>query len=498
MSKQQYVCPACRADLKGKRVCENCQCDLDEINRTDTFDPVSLGQMLLSMGAAFYAPTAEIMVPSKINQPSMYPVIKLQDSAVKDLLQALASANGLSLRRLHANHVAALLIAIRQGVVQLPEIDLVGDRPVLFLRGDELYWPDFKHDAARLIQSHRMYYRGQAITPERNGSFEQFLASCRCQTDADRDILRGYMLSTVLQHELPAAAYPMLVLAAPSVGSGKSTTAEVLAHIIGDPIVIHASQLRGEVESTRLLSSPNIRVVLIDNLSPAPGEMFISSDRLAFNVTSGSFTVRQMYATTGRATVPNRSLYMATANKAALSCELFSRALICTLSYRACNETEQAQEDGTVANWKQHWLGRREEVLADLLATALDNWKLGPVAVKVGPYRFGTWLMTAARLLRHAPPRFCQTSVIRPPLEVVLDHVFAQTDKVCLPVAEVQSAIADLRGHWQTLASQANWTRDDGLTDNLTETFVTKYWQHMEDGVCMIRRNCPVTSQSLS
>ena len=446
-----YVCPRCKEELKS-RVCEGCDLDLDMLFKDTRFEPPALHEHLMAAGAFYDTGTKSIVIPRAEDVPPVEAAFVRQGADLNPLYWWFVTECQLPSRRFTTRYVQAYLSQYGAGHMALPKVEYYGDRPQLFLDEDRLFWPNPSSAATRRVPCARFFYSGPELTPKRTGASEEFLASTKCANQEAQDALKGWMMGALLQSFLPPGGVPLLFLAANDNGSGKTTMATLLGSLFGGSILLPLAGLNDFNGLIRQSMDPSCRTLIFDNLTPPLGQQIIHSPEIAAVLTQRQISVKTLFATRGATKIPNRVLYIATANKPILSCELLTRSVAVSMD---CERP--SSED-----WEAKWLGRRNELLEDLMAEALENWPKGPLPeyTSVPPnYRFCDWYKAVARALQKEPTLYPSQMTIVPPLDFVIQHALACDEVAVLPITGLLEFLTTTRLRaCRDIAQQRDWT----------------------------------------
>lgn len=453
----EYICPQCQEPLKSRQ-CQNeiCGLDLDTLFKEVKFEPAGLHAYLEQAGAFYDRGTKSLVVPRANGMPAIEVSFLpgKQGTDIKPLFWWFITQCGLPKKRFSPDFVQAYLSMFGAGSFTLPEVDYYGDRPQLFLRGDELYWPNPSTPQSRLVGDAGFYYTGPEITPCRTGLVEEFLASTKTANMAARDALKAWLVGTLLQSWLPPGGLPMLFLAANSNGAGKSTLANLLGYWLGGTCLIPWASMQDFDGIIRKSMDPNIRTLNFDNLTPPLGQQILHMPDVATLITQRDITTKTLFATRGATQVPNRCLYTATANQPIVSGEIFSRIVVVPLD----------KEVPSTTKWEENWRNKRNEILADLMALALENWTKGPLPNLTNMpsnYRFVDWYHGVSRILQQEPVLYPSGMTLVPPLDFVIQHALILEDVSSLSLADLVEFLCTTRlRDCRDIAQQRQWSEE--------------------------------------
>jgi hypothetical protein len=305
------------------------------------------------------------------------------------------------------------------------------------------------------------------------------LQSFKCNSDEDRQVLRGWLLSTLVQPMLPPGKFPILLICADHPGAGKTATAELIGGILGSSINVGLKKgWNADIE--RRLLEPKLRLVLMDNLATKAHQAVIDAPDLARLATAVGHSTKALYRV-GNADVPNYILWAATANRPALSSELTDRSAVVSILRDA-----PIQEA-----WESYWLGRRDELLADMLWEAIEAWKAHvPFEGKIPRgHRFPEWYRITARLLGRPPIMYPKHMFLTPPIQIALDALWSnsQITEDWVSVDDIEAVLAGPQfGVLKELGRQTSFTADSIEQEMLK--FTTSHQLETRDGVLGIRR----------
>lgn len=422
MSSKNLVCPHCQATLT-KPVCDECQTDIRELFMPKRKGTQEICEILAQAGGFIDRSTRNLVIPGSDVWGYFSMATARYSNTDRELLcEYVRDLSGMALKQWGKNDAQRFLFDIyRKEPAVLPKINHIGDKPQLFLHENgELIWP-FTTDTlpGRMWEygSEGLFYTGPILRPRPTGAFEQFLAECRCEHSEDRDVLRQWMRTAVCPSLLTPGQFPLLLLCARGHGAGKSTTADVIGMLLGGALSVYWKDQYTIDDLNRQLMDPQNRLLIIDNIRPAPGQLVFDSSMLAHFITQKELTVKQLYHSTGAVRVPARYQFIGTANHPQFSGELLSRCTVCTLT---------SVDESKTHRWMQTWTERRVELLEDLLFTTMENWKKGPLGPLAERYRFEDWQELAQRLDQQQPVVIPRTSMARSPLELMLIELWEQ------------------------------------------------------------------------
>lgn len=204
---------------------------------------------------------------------------------------------------------------------------------------------------------------------------------------ASSDIDRPLFLAAILSMFWggPCGARPAIVFASDyGQGSGKTTTAQMIASIAGGSITMGHNE-KPEEFTSRLLSDEALskRVALIDNVKGG-----LKSSGIESMMTENSISGKRMYY--GHMTRPNRLTWLITANSPSLSRDLAERSLVAKIG---------PQRAGGA------WWGETtrfiEEHRADLVAASVGVLRAAPLC-EVSEENLGRWGLWNAQVLARA------------------------------------------------------------------------------------------------
>jgi hypothetical protein len=359
---------------------------------------------------------------------------------------------------------------------EMPKVLFMGNRPQLFKNSKgELYFPTIDSPRSRLVpvnqtvsSAHYMKYTGPPLVPrDHGGLFEKFLATLKCADEDNRAVFRTFFYGAMIAGLVPPGHYPALLIAADDHSAGKTTTADMIAHILGGGLPIVWEAVSGEEDLNRRAMDPSYACIIIDNLRNKGGKL-IDDSYLASLITTKLLTVKALYQATGSVKLPNYLKIIMTANQPLFASELLSRVLVGTLLRDA------EGSDG----WVDDWEPRRVELLEDLMWHVQQNWKKGPYKCPCGT-RFDTWHALTARALQAPPMLIPKVTAVTSPLELALDLVWPGDERV-VSLALIERLIKESTvGVVQNIARQRNWTQE-ALVEDLTR-YIRKY--KVEDGM---------------
>lgn len=401
MAHRQRVCPECQEPLEGS-FCKNTLCDIkgdirDAFFDKSMIDPLSVLTGLAGTGRVYYDTVSESLVlRGSLDAP--VETIRLAGTSpleVERFAEHVCYWLKFTPKQYGTTHAKrTLMYASKIGYTPLPVVEWSGRFPLLQLNpeNDQLYFPTITSDLGRYMG--RFLYLGRALTPtDHNGLFEKWLASFRCATKVDVDVLRGWCVGAMLQALLPSGSVPGLLVVAHDNGAGKTATGEMLAAIFGDALsVFWASEKDYEGFMRKLLGGRN-RIVLIDNLVPEGTTRAIHSSTLASQITREKLTVKRMYVTAGSNICENKFLYILTANAPQMSPELLSRVLVLSLDKQVTSSV----------NWIKDWKEQRWNILEDLMHYCIGQWSKGVRPTVDETFRFPAWNAAVARVLGTMP-----------------------------------------------------------------------------------------------
>lgn len=394
------VCPFCKEPLDGTK-CNNVCCDLTDISeligRSREDSPEAILKGLAGTGKVYYdTATKTVVLRGYEGQASTYfqTTGGLLPSVVA-LARFVQQELSYSPSQYSKQKASDLLLHVNQGGPgPLPQVAYTGDYPMMFESEDKkaLLFPNICTPLSRFIGDY--LYTGRAVTPKNhNGLFERWLASFRCATEADRDVLRCWCVGAMMQSIVPPGGVPGLLIAAHDNGSGKTASANMLGSIFGGCMTVFWSKRTDETSFVRTIMGASRRIALIDNLSTEGKEQVIEASNLASIMTESQLTTKKLYSSTGAVEVENRFLYILTANAPMLSPELFSRVAILSLEKSVTSSM----------NWIETWTAQRWEILEDLMWYCETQWPKGDVIGIDVSCRFNDWNRIVARVTQRAP-----------------------------------------------------------------------------------------------
>lgn len=458
---QKYVCPACQQELKG-RVCgdPDCGCDLDVLFKDVRFDPERLNEILRASGAFYSTGTESVVLPRSQGIPPIECSMVRQGHGLEPLQWWFITEQGYPRSKFSPHYLQAYLSIFGAQRLLLPQVDYFGDRPQLFLIDGKLAWPNPSSVTSRLISEGRFYYTGPELSPKRTGLFDEFMATIKCRDDGSRAIFKTWIVGALLQALYPPGGSPMLVLAATNNGTGKSATTRVVGSMLGGLMQVHWPDISSSSEGfARRLMDPRCRTVVFDNMAPSPGEEMNNAPGMASMITNPEISVKTLFVTRGYTVVPNRYLFMATANRPIFSCELFSRSAVVTMDSAA----------PSFDKWEETWQGQRVELLEDLMAEVLENWAKGPFKVQHMPrnYRFLDWYHAVARATQSEPRLYPDSNVLTPPLDYALRVAFKSNPDGEMTVSQVLETLNTLPNRSvREIMAQKHWDLE-AITEEL-------------------------------
>ncbi len=493
--KPRFTCPRCQEELRSRK-CENedCQLDLDDLFRDERYEPDYLHRIIESAGGFYDLGTQCVVVPRNAGVPSIEVPMGRQGSNLDPLFWWFVTEHNYSQRRFSTRYLNAYLSVFGAGRLSLPQVDYYGDRPQLYWdqETDRLYWPKPDTVASRLIGPARFFYTGPALEPRRTGLFQEWLDSFKCANPEAQKVLKAWIVGALLQSLMPLGGVPMLFFAARCNGTGKTTAASLLGHFLGGRLLVHWPNVRDLEHFTRQQMDPRARTVIFDNLGPEQGLQMIHAPDMAALITQKELTTKTLYATRGMTVVPNRCLYVATANKPILSCELFSRCVVVPMDAERPN----------VEGWETIWGARRQELLEDIMAEILENWEKGPVEPTRMPanYRFMDWYMFVSRAMQEEPVLYPSEMILVPPLDYALDVLFHGLDEseTALSVDTVVDSLqTSHRRALREVRTQREWTRSTVLKELKLYTSAFELFTN-EGGELCVKPRCLQASPKLS
>lgn len=428
---KKYQCPnpECGQPLEGWE-CLNCKLDLRELFTADDYRAEDVARALASIGTYVDQRASCLVVPAKrADSRSITVALNKTPDNLERSHTAICLNAGLSRRKFNINFWKDFLHWVWNDDDDeiVPRIHLETSGPLLALVDNELVWP-FTRDTPGM----RLYrlplpngkplgvrYTGPIVEPQHTGALNEFLAETLCATAEDRLALRGWLLGSLLSPGVVGLGQmPGLFLAASNYGAGKTATVDVLAEYLGGRCMPIWNKDQFE-DWLRASLGSRMRLCCVDNV---PETEPFSSSLLASFMTSQLHDVRTFYETMGTTTVPNTQIVVATGNSPNISPELISRFVAVSLD----GGQRLNNSDKEVERWLSYWQGMRTEVMADMLATAIDNWKQGPFEGPVRRSRFAPWMRATARILRTSPLILPRKSLVQTPLEQALDVVWQE------------------------------------------------------------------------
>lgn len=156
---------------------------------------------------------------------------------------------------------------------------------------------------------------------------------------ADLSVLLAAILTAIVRTSLPTA--PLFGFTAPSMGTGKTAAAQIVALISTGRAAAVAQHAADAAEEQKFLLSvlfEGFSVVLIDNV-----ERTLKSAALCSLLTSESFAGR-LLGKTGMISVPSCATFLVTGNNLTVAGDLTSRTLICRMDPKVENPSERTFE----------------------------------------------------------------------------------------------------------------------------------------------------------
>lgn len=388
MGREKKHCDECGQELIRNRCC-NKDCGHYDPPKGG-LDDAELEHIVASMslaGNCYYFKPDESLVFTGVRATQRISVTGPSQMGLQFLLDRVVDITGRPDREINPTLGRRLLRMIHdlpKDNPALPWVESVGNWPVLQQGESEWarpHWPEInKSDRLRYLQA-GYYYTGPAVVPERSGAFDEWLSSTRCADGENRQTLKEWLLGTMLvRWYLPGSA-PALLLCATQSGIGKTETAKAIGALLGGFIEINWNHAPGEEALHRRIMAAGNRMVLVDNLSPkSTSRSMLDFGELAALFTRGELTVKTLYNTTGSTGQKNYYSYVLTANVPLLTPELLNRCAVVTLS------DAQPRTPG----WLQWSIGQRERIMADMLATIIEDWT-EPAAALEEDLRWDTW-----------------------------------------------------------------------------------------------------------
>lgn len=424
----KLLCPreGCRNELKAGK-CDTCGSAIQLIEKSmPGRTPEQLAEMLhVRLWAYKDLNTKELVLPGRgICRALRVSPEDVKPSDLTTIVRILRSKGELVM----ADDIARLLAIFWDQEGMLPGVHTVSSRPWLFEQDGQLVWPFGNPESTQAPIYNGLYYTGPALCPVDNGVFEEFLASVRCVNDESRDVLRGWMMGTLLAQLHDPGAAPMLLLCAQKNGMGKTATAETIGALLGGSATVVWSQSISQEELFRQAMDSSVQALIVDNIAPDHGSEVFTSNKLAALITQRELTVKRMYTSTGIVRANNRIAILGTANVPVLASELLSRMVICEIGRTITKEE--------AARWSAGWIARRNELLANMLWLAVNRWSpRRPACTK--PCRFSDWQAAVARALDKEPTLVPRSDVIGYPLDMALTELFLTVEGESLALEEV-------------------------------------------------------------
>ena len=416
-------CPRqdCPGELKG-RVCSECELHLDDIGRNEDQSPEHIASALASSGVFFDRVNQRIVFPSDSMAAAV--TIAPEEFRVTEaerLAERIRFICNYAPTKFTAKAAAEFIHWLWWNIGTLPYVSEFGDKPQLFLDSSgNLVFPFASTPQGRIhIYGHQegLRYTGPELSPRHNGEFGRFLQSCRCDSEVDREMLRTWMLASLIPSLMAPGQTPMLLLAAAHHSVGKTSLANMIGFFLGGASEVFWRPGMDLESLSRVLLGDSCRALIVDNLRPsASGHGYFDSSALAQCITQVNVLVKKLYASTGALSRLNRYAYIGTANKPQVTGEILGRSYPVTLSAR----------QPATPNWIAHWRERRVQVLEDMMAVAIENWASTPEPQVPEGFRFTRWYQLAGRVSGGTPHVLSPTSIVRSPLELCFDWVWEQ------------------------------------------------------------------------
>jgi len=400
MAHHQLICPSCQEPLEGS-FCKNDLCDFKgdvstKFKNTEMIDPLSVLKGLAGTGRVHYDPVSEsFILRGAIDMPT-FAVRLAGESPVKvsQFAEHVRYWLKYTPRQYSARHAEkTLLFACQTGHAPIPTIAWAGDYPILqhSRETDLLYFPSIISDSSRVMGT--FLYTGAPVTAtDHNGLFDQWLATFRCATPGDREVLRAWCIGAMCQSMIPNGGVPGLLIVAHDNGAGKTASADMLAAIFGGSLNVYWASENEEAFTRKVLGGRK-RLVLIDNLVAEGNTRTVNSSTLASLMTRAELTVKRLFVSAGTATCDNRFLYLLTANAPMMSPELLSRVIVLSLDKQVTSSPD----------WIKTWAKQRIALLEDLMWYCTTRWRDGPGPATEVTSRFPLWDMVVARVSRRVP-----------------------------------------------------------------------------------------------
>lgn len=420
MAQDKLLCPveSCRQVLK-LFVCPSHGDIRDLFYKNDISDEEITDILCNNLNGYLDLDCSTLVLPGSGGQrPFTLPTHETRVDRVEELARRLRTLNGASPTRLTAAKLGEYIYRVHRGLTSVPQVTAAGDKPMLFrlkekeTGRDELYWP-FQEPSDQMVIHGGLGYTGPKFTPKRTGAFEEFLASVRCRDEDSRAVLRAWLMGAVLQQIIGAGDSPLLLICASGHSVGKSTTADTVAAILGGGLTTAWTHDIKADDIARQLLDPRARCMCVDNIVPPPNSRIFNNHVLCSLITRPDIQTKLLFGR-GFVSVINLVAFIGTANVPSLASDMLARSAICELSDKGANKS---------VDWRSKWVARRVEILADIMALAIENWKKGPYPVE-GRFRFTNWQHHVARALQAEPVTIPKHTIVRSPLEHCLDEVF--------------------------------------------------------------------------
>ncbi|MCB9914839.1 MAG: hypothetical protein H6828_06770 [Planctomycetes bacterium] len=217
--------------------------------------------------------------------------------------------------------------------------------------------------------------------------------------DCDRSAALATILTALIRKALPTA--PMFAFRAPKMGSGKSLLADVVARIATGRVAEVMSQGKDEEEDNKRILTvlmEGTAVVCIDNVErPFGGAAYCSV------LTQETYKGRVL-GVSRTATVPTRTLWIATGNNLVFVGDITTRVVVCDLDPKV----ERPEEREFDRNLHQYVAENRGALVAAGLTVLRAYHVAGRPRQKLKPFgrfeRWSDWVRSALVWLGEADP----------------------------------------------------------------------------------------------
>ncbi|RLC87849.1 MAG: hypothetical protein DRJ03_04695 [Chloroflexi bacterium] len=467
----RYKCPVCQDELHNLK-CENEECSFDVLMVGDRAEPTLIVNGLANSGLCYIDKGIGLLVIKGPNFDLSCPLNSPASASVNMLHRYIITEFHLVERDWPMNSTRDLLNSLSK-CKDFPSADFTGEGPMLVVRNGKLVFPVTKHPATRFVSTTlgTYQYRGPVYKPQYHGGIvEEWLNSFRFVADDDKEILRQWVVSALIQDTYIAGGSPgLLLVGREGCNIGKSESAKMIGAIFGDvtSVTWQSREDRNRNLDRELLGGQN-KFLLIDNLSQKNIPV-IDEPKLAAYLTKSKLTTKKLYGT-GQEQTPKIVMDIITANSPVISPELLSRVLCVGLT----------NKKPKTINWVETWKQHKTKILEELMHIVITNWNKEPAKLNIPEdFRFTAWYAVTARALGLKElVLYPKESCVGSPLDVMIDQVLSATDDTEIRLSALPAELKALRTSTARLFKKQN----PKITEEVIRMFLSR-WSYLFDMV---------------